>query len=319
MKGRVFFFVAAVCLIIAAPAFAWHSSGCVYCDANGNGIFDTGDIPLAGVTVKIRNEAGTYSATAVTDSSGCFYIRLPDIVDTYIQTLDTSTLPEGATIIDPDGGVLKYTLGNGNPDSITYTWLVDCEPHTHQACWMTGGGVKFCKELDMRAGECGPRDSWGGNVYPSCDPDPGHGGSWNHLSHSKKLHFHGTDIEVVRCGNVPGIDPGSESPVTPFNFIEFKGFGWLRGIHGNNVSYDKVYFFARVEDRNEPGSNGANDGEDKDRYFLHVFSDPSDPVGTTLLLVDQDGDASTVDPLIITGGNLQLHISSCDDPPAWAN
>ena len=61
-------------------------------------------------------------------------------------------------------------------------------------------------------------------------------------------------------------------------------------------------------------SEGESAGAFIDRYFLHVFADLGDPVGSTLLLIDMDGDLSTVDPVLITGGNLQLHISSCDDP-----
>ena len=53
----------------------------------------------------------------------------------------------------------------------------------------------------------------------------------------------------------------------------------------------------------------AKDGEDVDRYFLHVYSGD-----TTLLLLDVDGDPETIDPITITGGNIQIHASSCDDP-----
>ena len=49
-----------------------------------------------------------------------------------------------------------------------------------------------------------------------------------------------------------------------------------------------------------------------DRYFIHAFTDPADPQGSTVLLLDVDGDATTVDPALISGGNLQLHASSCD-------
>ena len=101
--------------------------------------------------------------------------------------------------------------------------------------------------------------------------------------------------------------------MTPFNFIEFYGEGTLSGIKGNKFPTIPVTFFGRVEDRNEPGSNGARDGEDVDRYFMHAV----DASGTTVLLVDMDNDTETVDPITITGGNLQLHISSCDDPPSF--
>src|SRR5204863_9204251 len=73
-----------------------------------------------------------------------------------------------------------------------------------------------------------------------------------------------------------------------------------------------VYFFGRCEDRNEPGSNGQRDGAGKDRYFLHVYTDPSNPNGSTIMLVDIDGNPATVDPLIITDGNMQIHVPSRD-------
>ena len=110
---------------------------------------------------------------------------------------------------------------------------------------------------------------------------------------------------------MPGIVPGSTSPVTPYNFIRFRGTGTLRGIKGNNADYGTVHFFARAEDRGEPGSQGGAG----DRYMLHVYSNPADPVGSTLLLVDQDANPGSIDPVVVTGGNLQLHISSCDNPP----
>ena len=86
---------------------------------------------------------------------------------------------------------------------------------------MTAGGVKFEPIILGDAAEIsrggGPKDSFGGNVNPSCSPEPGDGGQWNHVAHSLKLHFLGKTIRVVRCGNVVGIEPGSESPTTPFN------------------------------------------------------------------------------------------------------
>jgi hypothetical protein len=39
-------------------------------------------------------------------------------------------------------------------------------------------------------------------------------------------------------------------------------------------------------------------------------------VGSSLILVDIDADPATVDPLIMTDGNMQIHISSCDAPIA---
>jgi hypothetical protein len=128
------------------------------------------------------------------------------------------------------------------------------------------------------------------------------------VAHSLKLHLLGKDITVLRCGNVPGIEPGSESPVCPVNFIEFEGTGVVKGIHGNKIEDIPVTFFVRAEDRNEPGNEHASAGEDIDRYFLRVV----DGGGNILILIDEDGISETVDPLTITGGNFQIHCTSCD-------
>ena len=97
------------------------------------------------------------------------------------------------------------------------------------------------------------------------------------------------------------------------NFIEFEGTGRVHGIRGNKASYPVVYFFGRAEDRNEPGSTGANEGQLVDRYFMNVFTDPADPVGSSIMLVDLDGNPATVDPVLITEGNMQLHSTGCDE------
>lgn len=307
-------------VFVSAPAYAWHVKGKVLCDVNQSGSIDSGDQPLSAfgfpdvLVNAVDSKGGYYSA--ITDATGYYFIGLPDFPETYTETLDLSTLPNDVSIIQPPGGQYNFEL----TDTTVYVkrdWLVDssvCHP-VAEKCWLTAGGVKFSSISRTSMAEHGPRHNLGGNVFPGCDPDPGNGGQWNHLAHPEKLHFLGTDIHTVSCGNVAGIEPGSESPVTPYNFIEFKGTGRLTGIRGNKVDHGMVYFFARAEDRNEPGSHGAKAGEDIDRYFIHVFSDPANPVGTTLLLVDANGDASTVDPVTISGGNLQLHISSCDKPP----
>lgn len=297
-------------LLLAGGAYAWHHTGCVYCEENGNGVFDAGDTPIPGITVFIH-KGGQLFATRVTDSDGCFGLELLDRRATYTVTLE---LPHGASYVQPASGSITFTTSNAH-QYFYADWLLDCNHHEpHFGCWLTGGGAKFCSLTHSDLCTHGPDHSFGGNVFPSCDPDPGHGGQWNHVAHELSLHFQGTVITAVECGNVDGIPPGSESPETPVNFIEFQGTGRLKGIQGDKTDLE-VHFFARCEDRNEPGSKGANDGDDIDRYFLHVFTDPSDPNGSTVLLVDLDGDPSTVDPVTITGGNLQMHASSCDDPP----
>ena len=204
--------------------------------------------------------------------------------------------------------------------------LVDCDDpdcdgvcQKVSLCWMTGGGVKFdsisriwaaeVKDNHASTRDNGPSDSVGGNIYPSCSEFPGNGGNWNHQDKNNNLHLLGTDNTVVRCGNVDGIPPGTTSPVCGVNFIEWTGKGTVQGTGGNKFGPVDVTYFGRVEDRNEPGNEqAANDGAHVDRYFLRVV----DLAGNLLILVDADGvDDGAVDPLTITGGNFQIHCSSC--------
>jgi hypothetical protein len=295
----------------ATPGYAWKTIGYVYCDANQNGQIDPADTPLANVRITVVSSDGLYTNSAISDVAGYYRVGLQDFPASYTMTIDPTSLPAGATVVIPAGGTRAFTDVDYRIDI-----LVDSPTCIQNRCWLTGGGAKFSPITGTMVAEHGPKHSFGGNVNPGCNTDSGEGGQWNHVAHALKLHFQGFVVQVVRCGNVPGIPEGSESPVTPYNFIEFRGTGRLLGISGNKVSYDDVHFWARAEDRNEPGSSGAKDGALVDRYMLHVFLNPADPNGSTLMLIDIDGDPSTVDPVTITDGNLQLHISSCDSPPA---
>jgi hypothetical protein len=154
----------------------------------------------------------------------------------------------------------------------------------------------------------------GGVIYPACSGKPSKGGQWNHVAHSAQLHLQAFDILEVKCGNLPEDDhpPGSESPVTPFNYLEWWGVGRAQGIKGNKSSYDTVYFYGRAEDRNEPGSEGPAEGTDIDRYFLRASLNPD---GTNVIYCAAEGgdcsDAAAYGRLI-SGGNMQLHYSSCE-------
>lgn len=299
----------------ASSALAWHVSGKVLCN-------DPANTPLSGVDVVVDGVGDT-----VTDANGSYYLALPDDPATYNQSLGDG-LPPDATFLNPNVNPREIDINSETScGQVSFDWLIGSSfCGVQRACWLTGGGVKFSPITNSRLAEFvdgnghGPVHSFGGNVNPGCSPVAGEGGQWNHIAHDLKLHFQGTAIEVVRCGNIAGIPEGSESPVTPFNFIEFEGTGTLKGIKGNKADFGQVYFFARAEDRNEPGNenaNGTNGGSTVDHYFLNVYSNPADPAGTSLLLVDVDGNAATIDPITITGGNLQLHISSCDNPPTF--
>lgn len=287
---------------------AWHISGRVYCDVNRNGLIDSEDTPFSDVGVRVVSTTPglAFDKIAVTGKDGAYYLDLLDKEASYVAMLDTTTLPSDAVILLPANSRYEFTLTDADYFLEGADWLFRSSVCS-QGCWLTGGGVKFEPIVNDRLATSGPADTIGGNVFPGCSSTAGQGGQWNHVAHSLKLHFQGFVVDTVDCGNVPGIEPGSESPVTPFNFIEFSGTGRLKGIKGNKVDYPLVYFFARCEDRNEPGSRGANDGELIDRYYIHVF----DGSGNTLLLVNGVSGPTPVVPVPITGGNLQLHISSC--------
>ena len=304
----------AAALLGADAALAWHVEGRVYCDFNQNGRVDGEDLPLEGVSVRVRSTTISFADTGVSDSAGRYFVDLPETPEGYEIDVDPATLPADASIVAPAPVPFAFTLTDAFDRLEGLHWLVSSASCQVGACWFTGGGAKFSSITGSPVAEKGPQHSFGGNVNASCDADPGYGGQWNHVSHARRLHFIGRTMEITRCGNVPGIPPGAESPESPYNFIEYQGTGWLKGIQGNKANYGTVYFTARGEDRNEPGSSGAKDGALVDRYRLHVFSNPAEPAGSTLLLLDVDGDPSTVDPITITDGNLQIHVNACGHP-----
>jgi len=312
MKRRIISLFTSLCsLVLLCNANAWHMDGFVRCAGNGNPLGGV-EVQVSGTFVDIYGIDQPFTGSAITEASGYYFLSLPELQGTYGATLNAATLPSDAVITSPSPVPFIFSTDDTTP-SLTVDWSVQSSVCGPEKCWFTGGGAKFNSLIGINVAQQGPKHSFGGNVYPGCNPDSGDGGSWNHIAHSLKLHFHGQTIRVVDCGNVtPPPPPGSTSPVTPFNFIEFEGTGTLKGIQGNKVDYGTVNFFVHAEDRNEPGSKGANDGAFIDRYFLHVWNSSG-----TLLLVDVDGNPATVDPVTITDGNFQLHISSCDTPPQF--
>ena len=118
---------------------------------------------------------------------------------------------------------------------------------------------------------------------------------------------------VIKCGNVPGTEPGTDSPVCSVNFIHWEGWGTISPVNGGDT--DKkvpVYYEAKVEDRAEPGNlHGAkNQPDDVDRYYLKVwYLNLDETVGAPVPGFEF---GTYDDPIQITGGNLQIHCTSCD-------
>lgn len=66
--------------------------GYIVCDANHNGQFDAADILVPGMPVKVVNLAGSFSATASTDSNGHFLVTLRDTPDSRALTDENQEL-----------------------------------------------------------------------------------------------------------------------------------------------------------------------------------------------------------------------------------
>jgi len=297
---------AAAMLLCAGTAAAWHVEGTILCDGTG--------IPISGVTVNVASTDGKgFASSTPSDQDGQYFIALPEEPGCYRVSV---ALDANESAVTPASGDYAFCTTTSDFE-ITRDFVIASPSCTAGRCWLTGGGAKYSSVTNSDLGSVTKKNktnNFGGNVNPGCNTESGQGGQWNNIADDLKLHFQGFAMHVVRCGNVDGIPPGSTSPKTPFNFIEFEGTGRLKGIKGNKVDYGTVYFWGRCEDRNEPGSNGQTDGNGKDRYFLNVFTNQADPVGSSVVLVDIDGNPATVDPLIITDGNLQIHVSSCDGP-----
>ncbi|MFO0807861.1 MAG: SdrD B-like domain-containing protein [Gemmataceae bacterium] len=85
-------------------------SGHVYFDANCNCVFDTGDQPMAGVTITLRNAAGAVVGTTTTDASG-FYQFTNLAAGNYTVAETQPTTFNGQTLVD---GCEKAGTGGGS-------------------------------------------------------------------------------------------------------------------------------------------------------------------------------------------------------------
>lgn len=286
-----------VCLFVLTSVSvvnAWWSSGYILCDANQNGVIDNADTPVPSVLVVATNLSGTYSNANWSMPDGFFMVQLAETDDTYVEYINTNTLPPDSTFLFPIPPTYSFSINSSNTDFAGSFLINNPACQNNGGCWLTGGGT---------VGGSGkkPDHNFGGNVYPGCSSTAGDGGQWTDISRVSKLQFQGTVVQTVDCGNVVGYQPGSTSPVTPFNMIEFTGYGTLKGIAGNKADYGTVYFTARAEDHAEPGKQ-------IDRYYLRVYT----PDGTTRMLVSGDtSNPTNIVTVPISTGNLQLHESSC--------
>ena len=95
-------------------------TGHVYCDANTNGIIDSGDVPVQSVLVVVTNVSGTFSNASWTTAEGTFLVVLPNVADTYVDFVLNATLPGGTTAILPPANTFTVT----NAGVITNNFLI---------------------------------------------------------------------------------------------------------------------------------------------------------------------------------------------------
>src|SRR5215475_12233891 len=114
MKTKSFYSLTALLLLGSAlNSHAWTKLGNVFCDANTNGIIDTGDSPVQSVLVVVTNTSGTFSNASWTTAEGFFIVGLPEVPDTYVDFILAATLPEGTTAVLPVFNT--FTVTNETP------------------------------------------------------------------------------------------------------------------------------------------------------------------------------------------------------------
>lgn len=131
----------------ASVAPAWHVSGKVVCDANGDGQIDAADTAVVGVMVAVENSSGSFTATATTAANGTFTIDLPHTADSYLAYLHPPTVPPGASVLRPAGGVHSFSLTFSQESFEQANFLLDCDtneppppPADAECDKVTGGG-----------------------------------------------------------------------------------------------------------------------------------------------------------------------------------
>jgi hypothetical protein len=282
-------------------------NGTVFCDANQDGVIDTGDIGIPGVLVVITNENNSFSNSAVTAPDGSFSIQIPDpsataavrdpLSQIFVETLDGASLPIDSTILIPlaltnltdtpayfidfvtttNQTNLLFTSGTGN--SPTGNWLIgnaNCSS-SFGNCKLSGNG----RINSPRAAD----HSFNGTIVSGNPPS----GRWTDTSRSLRLQFQSTAIQSVICGT---------------NSIEFSGTGTLHG-RGFLETDGPLQFTVEVETPSE--GNGrkskSKNVQAPQAYYLRVYT--SD--GTTLDLVSEDtADPTDIAPEPVTTGHLRI-------------
>ena len=284
-------------LTLSSISRAANVTGSIFCDANGDGVLDTGDIAIPGVLVVITNETGSFSNSAVSAVDGSFNIRIPDfssllevqdpLAQVYIEALAPGSLPAGSTILLPtaitnitttpvyfidfaeDETNLIFTSGTGG--STTGDWLIN-DPE----CGVSAGNCKLTGNA-LIAEQENASHLFGGTIVSGNPPK----GRWVDVSRMPNERFQSTTVDSVICGT---------------GTIDFSGTGTLRGHPQEGEG--QVLFTVHVENLSTGKKN-----ENVTGYYLRVYTAD----GTTLDLVSGDAeDPTNVVPLGVTSGHLRI-------------
>lgn len=94
-------------------------SGYVYYDANNNGAYDPGEIPIANSTIQLQNSAGTVVGNTTTDNNGFYQFTTDQSVPTISETeTKTVTFPSTQTDFNLNGLVDQFDPSLGVLQSV---------------------------------------------------------------------------------------------------------------------------------------------------------------------------------------------------------
>ncbi len=110
----------ALLFVSAAPAAA--------ADTPINGVLTNAGKPVAGVEITVKNDSG-FSQSVKSDAKGLWKVVAPK-GGTYLVSINTSTLPEGVTLTNPDETSLKVTAFEGFGATVQFPLGADDRPTT---------------------------------------------------------------------------------------------------------------------------------------------------------------------------------------------
>jgi hypothetical protein len=212
----------------ASVAQAWHVGGRVVCDSNRNGQYDAGDLPLQGVVVAVESATGAFTGAATTDANGVFRLELPHVSDSYHAYPHPPSVPPGAMLIAPAGGLHTFALTDANQFFEEANFVFNCAPQPP-----TPGGDADCGKVTGGGWIVGTPSGAKASFGVSGGPD-----GWGHLNYVD----HGTSLHVRSTAVTAYEEVASDPDVRVIRYDVLIG-----AVAGTAV--------VAVTDRGEPGRN----------------------------------------------------------------